>query len=437
MSHFPPLDAKSLDVSQNPKIITRGGLTIATPVNEVKFYRQKSDLIGSKYTPQARSFNLKSLQHQQQLPPQRNGRGVMVNESTPEFTAQIRSHIKLPKLTEEQLLAAATAAVTVRTNSETAFNSQSTTINASSDSNGSSYFKQLQNSNNKRNYLSELNNNSRENARLAVKRNHDTKLPPPQPQSKLDKLFSIVLDHNKSGGGETVSFGGKEKLKKQIKKLNLDLDLDWAKSEADDAKSEDTLLLNNSIQLIREASNLLNKTESILVEEKSLAPNGHENEEEEKEEKSTRVHDKQTLEAIRVTFKPWYVSTLGLTRPNSPAESYKQRYFSVLNDSIKESMLSSLTHETFSSILKLTNRSVLVDKYAGLVERYRLDSEKHYHWSLKKAIIDYVLKDEEEQARLGIKLVYKVRNITEQGLRMKRRVGHIYCANILSKELAR
>lgn len=61
MKHFPPLDAKVNEISQNPKIISRGSLTQATPVSEIKFYRQVSDIIGNKYTPKAKNLNIKSF----------------------------------------------------------------------------------------------------------------------------------------------------------------------------------------------------------------------------------------------------------------------------------------------------------------------------------------------------------------------------------------
>lgn len=64
MEHLPPLDSAGLNeltVAVKPKIIGRGGLTLATPVSEVKFFRRTSDLIGNKYTPQAKELNIRSI----------------------------------------------------------------------------------------------------------------------------------------------------------------------------------------------------------------------------------------------------------------------------------------------------------------------------------------------------------------------------------------
>lgn len=61
MEHFPPLDSKSLEISKAPNIIARNAMTLATPVNELKFYRHISDLIGNNYSPQAKNLNIKSI----------------------------------------------------------------------------------------------------------------------------------------------------------------------------------------------------------------------------------------------------------------------------------------------------------------------------------------------------------------------------------------
>ena len=44
-----------------PHVVSRNAMTLATPVNELKFYYHVSDLIGNNYSPQAKSLNIKSL----------------------------------------------------------------------------------------------------------------------------------------------------------------------------------------------------------------------------------------------------------------------------------------------------------------------------------------------------------------------------------------
>lgn len=119
--------------------------------------------------------------------------------------------------------------------------------------------------------------------------------------------------------------------------------------------------------------------------------------------------DESTQAVLDVKFLPWFTSTHGLTRPNSPEEASRQRYFTILNDSIKEPMLSRLTPDAIERIAKSVNRIDLIGKYATTsVRLFRADVERHYLWSIKKAIIDYVLRDEEEQRRLGIGMIKKV-----------------------------
>lgn len=64
MQHLPPLDSPtptSAETITNPKIIGRGGLTLATPISEVKFFRRTSDQIANKYSPQAQGLSIRSI----------------------------------------------------------------------------------------------------------------------------------------------------------------------------------------------------------------------------------------------------------------------------------------------------------------------------------------------------------------------------------------
>ena len=122
-----------------------------------------------------------------------------------------------------------------------------------------------------------------------------------------------------------------------------------------------------------------------------------------------RDYDDKTQEAMDVEFLPWFQSTFGLTRPNSPIDDiHRQRYHTVLNESIKETMLSRLTHESIERITTAVNRPDLINRLSNSVRRFKGDVERHYIWAMKKAIMDYVLKDEDEQKRLGIKMISKV-----------------------------
>lgn len=130
-----------------------------------------------------------------------------------------------------------------------------------------------------------------------------------------------------------------------------------------------------------------------------------------------REHDDETQAVLDVKFLPWYQSTRGLTRPNSPQEEHRQRYQTILNKSINEPMLSRLESDVLDRMTRRANRADLVEKLAKSVRLFKSDAERHYLFSMKKAIIDYVLKDEDEQKRLGIEMTKKVLiNITNSHL---------------------
>lgn len=59
--HLPSIHTRKITHSQNPKIVTAGALTRATPVNEEKNYRRVSDIIGNNYSPNAKNLNAKLI----------------------------------------------------------------------------------------------------------------------------------------------------------------------------------------------------------------------------------------------------------------------------------------------------------------------------------------------------------------------------------------
>ena len=71
-------------------------------------------------------------------------------------------------------------------------------------------------------------------------------------------------------------------------------------------------------------------------------------------------------------------------------------------------MLSRLESDVLDRMTRRANRADLVEKLAKSVRLFKSDAERHYLFSMKKAIIDYVLKDEDEQKRLGIEMTKKV-----------------------------
>jgi hypothetical protein len=126
------------------------------------------------------------------------------------------------------------------------------------------------------------------------------------------------------------------------------------------------------------------------------------------ENDETIRHDLETLKCLNVSFQPWFTSTHGLSRANSPDLSSESRYNLILDDCILESMLTNLTCEQIEHIKFRVNKDDLIAMRSKLCEDYLNDVHKHYIWSMKKSIVDYILREEEEQKRLGIKIQHKV-----------------------------
>ena len=107
-------------------------------------------------------------------------------------------------------------------------------------------------------------------------------------------------------------------------------------------------------------------------------------------------------------FQPWFKSTHGLSRSNSPDLNCEERYYLTINEFIDERMLYDMPEESFVNILGRANVTrELEGKYPSIINEFRTDVRRLYAWSTKKAILDYVLKDEVEQNRLNIDLVRK------------------------------
>ena len=118
-------------------------------------------------------------------------------------------------------------------------------------------------------------------------------------------------------------------------------------------------------------------------------------------------YDEETLASLRVRFHPWFASTSGMSRPSSPDILHQERYYHVLNNCVKEEMINQVSEASLQNIKKLTKRSDLLEKYKKSREAF-LDQTQHYVWAIKKSIVDYILKEDKEQERLGVTLVRKV-----------------------------
>lgn len=311
MQHFPPLDSKSNELSQNPKIVDRGALTLATPANQIKFHRKTSDLIANNYSPQAKNLKTHSIQDFN-----RNNQSIdylnsysesnlvkSTNFSYGSWGYLDQKSIKFPKLEIKK---------------------QDIKNNRLLKLKSLKYFTSSK---------SKVIKVKKQNIQIIQKQNRlEDNLAEP---NKLEKIFSFVLNDNEKN----------DSIKNNKKKV----------------------LLNNNFN-----------SNEISFE-------------------------------LDTDFKlmPWYTSTQGLTRANSPNKQTFDRYQKLVNDSIAESMLFPLSNQVIERIKMRVNKQKLIEQHDKLVTNFQISIKQHYTWSIKKSILDYVLKDEIEQERLGVKIVNK------------------------------
>ena len=127
-------------------------------------------------------------------------------------------------------------------------------------------------------------------------------------------------------------------------------------------------------------------------------------------EKNDYIHDDETKEVLYVKFPPWMTSTHGLSRPCSPADETIDRYYHLLNHCVNVSQIAELPQDWVLNMHKQIQKKSLLETHKVYMKTFYQDMHENYFWSLKKAIVDYILKEVEEQERLGIKIKPKVRS---------------------------
>ncbi|KAK6993742.1 dynein heavy chain 3 axonemal, partial [Biomphalaria glabrata] len=121
-------------------------------------------------------------------------------------------------------------------------------------------------------------------------------------------------------------------------------------------------------------------------------------------------HDNHTQECLDVKFPPWYFSTHGLSRPSTPAEEERERYFLLAEKAIDPNMVGPITKETLEGIYHFVPRSIRA-KFPNASRAFLKEMDFDYRASVRRAILDYILLDQAEQQRLGLLLPLKPSNL--------------------------
>ena len=82
----------------------------------------------------------------------------------------------------------------------------------------------------------------------------------------------------------------------------------------------------------------------------------------------------------------------------------QQRYAFLIENCIQNEMINEISNDLLMRIKSRTNCAHLLNKYAQLADEYLSQVSQSYKWSIKKSILDYVLRNDREQARLNVKL---------------------------------
>uniref|UniRef100_A0A8C5PIE1 AAA+ ATPase domain-containing protein n=1 Tax=Leptobrachium leishanense TaxID=445787 RepID=A0A8C5PIE1_9ANUR len=124
--------------------------------------------------------------------------------------------------------------------------------------------------------------------------------------------------------------------------------------------------------------------------------------------RSRREHDAATKAVISVSFPPSTYSTHGLSRPGTPAEEHRERYYRLIEDSIDPCMVTPLSGEWLEGIYSYIPAD-LREVWNKSLQDLTKEAEENYTNAIKKSILDYLLLDPTEQERLGI-VIHKESN---------------------------
>ncbi|XP_041110137.1 dynein heavy chain 3, axonemal-like isoform X2 [Polyodon spathula] len=118
------------------------------------------------------------------------------------------------------------------------------------------------------------------------------------------------------------------------------------------------------------------------------------------------VHDDATRAALAIYFPPSTFSTHGLSRPASPQQAHLPRYWELIAHSFDPSEVTPLCEQWLAGI-RSRIPAELAAKQGAALQALREEVESVYAQAMKKSILDYILLDPAEQARLGITLTAK------------------------------
>ncbi|KAH3881436.1 hypothetical protein DPMN_005362, partial [Dreissena polymorpha] len=372
--HLPPLSAREPAYSERPHILERGSWTKAAPIKEKKHHCHVSDSIGNNYSPSARNLTSSYIYE--------NYKGHYTGEESYYLTPRIRSLSPPPQLDVNGFLTVR-APKSILPPTDGHFSETTSWI----------YGVNCRNAGNRsaRSYKSEPDFHNRVPGY--------TMLPPLQSTSGMGSDLETTVG---STGGKSVDnekslrfFLG---VKSGPNSMSESGDSGFGMSgyapemtpvpEVTEGQNGHTKENDPDLHLDLQGSN-----EQVEVTE----INGY-----------SDKYDADTKEVLKVEFPPFYFSTHGLSRPSTPIEEDRGRYFSLLNNAITADMVSTVEDSTLAGIYRFVPDTLLALTQAK--HEFLEEMQDDRRFAIKKAIVDYLLLDKKEQDRLGVPIPAKPSN---------------------------
>ncbi|KAK3779700.1 hypothetical protein RRG08_013655 [Elysia crispata] len=392
IKHLPPLSAPQPAYSDAPKILEQGSFTKSVPTKEKKYVRRVSDSIGNNYSPRARTFT----------------------------TSHIYENTKLAYTVEETYFLAP------RKSART-YSPPCTSRSLPDKSRRYSGTEVLVDGNSYRT-LSEHGD-----VYPPILRPATPTLPPIKNKGAfackddaedLQKDPSVFSEHDIASDyfdSEIDDRNNGYEADEDIPKNYMDNKGGW--------ESRESLSYSQTTGSSSEADSGLVKTTTagnsgIFIPEMKTVPE-HETLDDDDDERqegcsenhgashralSCPSHSPETLACLEITYPPWYFSTHGLSRPATPEPENKERYYQLAEIAIEPSMVGPITKDTLNGIYGFVPRQLRINHPLAL-KAFLKDMDTDYREAVRRAILNYVLLDPNEQLRLGLPMPEKPSNL--------------------------
>ncbi|XP_070559259.1 dynein axonemal heavy chain 3-like isoform X5 [Ptychodera flava] len=385
ISHLPPLSASQPAFSEKPKILQRGSWTQAAPFKEQKFCRHVSDSIGNNYSPTARNLTtsyiyeitrkLEHSHHEETILSISSPSGY-VSGTSPSTLERPKSGNRSPPRksslvgipsykSKDSVSNQATHGSVISSNSTSTQPSSSAVPDSLPPINGATPLSSPR-------YTNGINGDHAPPVLNGYQR--PAKSPTPA---------TGQYPGSRTGGGSTRSGA-----------VSLSEEYDSG------VTSSSGHHVHSGVYAFQPVSHKPEVSPSHMS-----AQNGRK-----RDCDRLRDYDDEVEAVLSIEFPPSTFSTIGLSRPATPNEKELDRYYSLIEHSIEPYMVAPLSREWIQGSLNLVPKALKCESLREAVRNVTEEVRFYYTQSVKKAMLDYILKDDKEQERLGIHLPEKISN---------------------------